>query len=143
MGLQDWLTEELLPKLRASGGYIMPNAKIQGLQKELAAMTRRAGTLAIANQGYHLYDQVAYYFSCQEIFPRGQRRELQRAFINWARQTKGVWIGKSVTYASEPVGVPTLLDQKADWLVSALLDFWRSRKDWDRILMTADYYGLV
>jgi prophage antirepressor-like protein len=32
---QDWLTEEVLPKLRASGGYIMPNAtseQIEALQ---------------------------------------------------------------------------------------------------------------
>lgn len=38
---QDWLTEELLPKLRASGGYIMPTAtssQLEALQSEIHAL---------------------------------------------------------------------------------------------------------
>lgn len=46
---QDWLTEVVLPKLRASGGYIMPSAtseQLEGLRTEIEALTKTKNLLA-------------------------------------------------------------------------------------------------
>ena len=44
LDFQDWLTEEVLPKLRASGGYIVPTAtseQLEALQQEISVLQEK------------------------------------------------------------------------------------------------------
>jgi prophage antirepressor-like protein len=53
----DWITEEVLPKLRASGGYIMPSAtskQLEALQSEITNMKAQKQALFSPLGGYDL-----------------------------------------------------------------------------------------
>lgn len=58
---QDWLTEDILPKLRAEGGYIMPYAtqrQLEALQSEISTLEAQNGVL----KEQHVYKQLAASF---------------------------------------------------------------------------------
>ncbi len=53
LSFQDWVFEEVLPKLRASGGYIMPSAtseQLQALQAEIVKLSDRNQKLTSYNR---------------------------------------------------------------------------------------------
>jgi prophage antirepressor-like protein len=57
---QDWLTEDVLPKLRASGGYIMPTAtseQLEALQAEISSLQIKIELLESGNFEQNLIEQ--------------------------------------------------------------------------------------
>jgi prophage antirepressor-like protein len=66
LDFQAWLTEVLLPKLRGSGGYIMPTAtseQLQALQAEISALQKRLQYL----ENDHRYELLVKAFVAQNI----------------------------------------------------------------------------
>lgn len=79
----DWLTEDVLPKLRASGGYIMPNAtseQLEALKAEITTLKSQRDNMAtLAYSGERLKTLInKVRLACQIHLPYTFHKELSR-----------------------------------------------------------------
>jgi prophage antirepressor-like protein len=88
---QDWLTEEVLPKLRASGGYIMPTATSDQLQ---ALVQKHEETIADLKQKsirYLIQKSSASSF----CFEFGDSQLIENELNNRAQKEFNFWLNRS------------------------------------------------
>lgn len=86
---QDWITEELLPKLRASGGYIMPDAtreQLQALKLEIEEKERliEEKEHLIEAKDRHMHDVRHFFNHCLSELPLSTRRK-EAHFFDYTR----------------------------------------------------------
>ncbi|NJR72627.1 MAG: hypothetical protein HC773_00850 [Scytonema sp. CRU_2_7] len=102
----DWLTEEVLPKLRASGGYIMPNAtssQLEALQQEITVLKEQHNKLKASYQNVNL---------CSDNW------ELLEAMSNRSPEFKNYYwdLEEVTTWWSKKTGVH--ITEKRTWIQS-------------------------
>jgi prophage antirepressor-like protein len=93
---QDWLTEEVLPKLRSRGVYVMPNATVEQLQAEVVRLCKQREDL-VEDKMYLESDFNGLQLECNRLRSRLRRYEPQdrgdRTMRQNNRLTSGVQVG--------------------------------------------------
>jgi prophage antirepressor-like protein len=92
---QDWLTEDVLPKLRASGGYIMPSATSEQLEALQSELTEKVNRIKELHQEKEIITkELAFAGECCDYPTLLELFDQKYNFVKFNKSNFVEWLGK-------------------------------------------------